>query len=903
MWADLKRHPSHLAVLALCAVAVVLLQRLRWDWYIDDAAICFSYARNIANGEGIVPWPGGERIEGFSDPTWIALLVGFEWIGLDGFLVAKPLAMLFSVACIPVVYRTARLAMPDHDGPAPLFAAVALAFNAQFAIWSASALENSLWCLLLSIAIHQTVIGGRTGRFFGSSLAWLLVSLTRPEGIVYAAAGAFWFMSALALQGRSMRPVAGWLAVFWLPTYALEAARLWYFAWPLPNTWYAKVDSRATFPLNWNERGWDQAREYAKRLWQGYYLPVYVIGLLTLRRPQGRIAVAVIAIVGLTLLWPAPENLTALSFWPHLPEAPPGWIILRIGLLVGAAVLLPFASIGVPGWDVRALSWHCAAIAVLFSVYANGDWMGAYRWMSLMAPCAAVLLACGMREIVDWIELRSSGGVRWQAAGWLTAAFGLCALIPPNVAQLRDHIGFNRNETPAMVKLRADYTASVAQRTFVEGRIVNLEMDQGAHLWWYPQVYEIDMAGLVDVPMARHTYNQRAFVSEYVFGEHTPTFAHVHGWWGNTMSRFPTYEQWDDYVELPPYADLPGFPPHPGVWARRDLFVTNGWKGPDRETAFAEGFFLRGFSVPGEIWPVGGDGFLEVGFSSSLSRVEGHDVRVVAFLTDGTQALASWELPLGYGLFGMQQWREGDVFVGRYPLPIPEDVAPGRYALGFVAFAPDGYVLPAGGGVVGPDGVIGGTEDVPAVVAAGEVRFPRMITVVAAADVDARAAAARDEVLTNAKSGKCEAAERQWILAKRVRPRAWAWQAEELPTVRRALADCWARRAERDWDLGPEWLANAHRWDHESPELARVGERIGRRLWEEGMEAREQEDWQAAYERFDAVLKFQPWRSWARRYAEEARDHRLGLRHDEEEPDETPSRPGGDERIPGADLW
>src|SRR5687768_4230048 len=202
MWADLQRRPSHLAVLVLCAVAVVLLQRLRWDWYIDDAAICFSYARNIAAGEGIVPWPGGERVEGFSDPTWIVLLVGFEWFGLDGFAVAKPLAMLFSALCVPVVYRTARIAMPDHDGPAPLFAPVALAFNAQFAIWSASALENSLWCLLLAIAVHQTVLNARTGRFFGSSFAWLLIVWTRPEGIVYAAAGAFWFMSSLALRGR-----------------------------------------------------------------------------------------------------------------------------------------------------------------------------------------------------------------------------------------------------------------------------------------------------------------------------------------------------------------------------------------------------------------------------------------------------------------------------------------------------------------------------------------------------------------------------------------------------------------------------------------------------------------------------------------------------------------------------
>ena len=170
--------------------------------------------------------------------------------------------------------------MPDHDGPAPLFAAVALAFNAQFAIWSASASRTACGASCSSIAIRQTMIGGRTGRFLGSSVAWLLVSLTRPEGIALRRApAAFWFMSALARQGRSMRPVAAGWRCSGIPTYALEAARLWYFAWPLPNTWYAKVDSRGDVPAGLDERGWDQAREYAKRLWQGYYLPVYVIGL------------------------------------------------------------------------------------------------------------------------------------------------------------------------------------------------------------------------------------------------------------------------------------------------------------------------------------------------------------------------------------------------------------------------------------------------------------------------------------------------------------------------------------------------------------------------------------------------------------------------------------------------
>jgi hypothetical protein len=380
MWSELGRRPAHLVVLVLCALGIALHQALEGHWFIDDAAICFSYARNIAAGEGVVPWPGAERIEGVSDPTWVALLVLFQLVGLDGFTVAKPLGVLFAVACLPIVYRTARLAMPDHDGPAPLFAPIALALSAQFAIWSASGLENSLWCFLLAAAIHATVLDARSGRFARSASLYLLLAWTRPEGMLYAAVGGGWFLLATKRAGHPVaRPVLGWLALFWIPTALLEAARLAYFAWPLPNTFYAKVGTRDTVPFAWNARGWLQAREYAERLWQGYYLPVYAVALLGVDGRRARVALGLFGLVGLTLLWPAPDALQALWFWPDLPAGPRPWLFARAALYVATGLLLPLAAIGRPGWEPRVLCFSSAVLAVLFSIYAGGDWMGAIR--------------------------------------------------------------------------------------------------------------------------------------------------------------------------------------------------------------------------------------------------------------------------------------------------------------------------------------------------------------------------------------------------------------------------------------------------------------------------------------------------------------------------------------------
>lgn len=43
---------------------------------VDDAAITFAYARSISDGLGPVVAPGAEPVEGFSNPTWTALLSG-----------------------------------------------------------------------------------------------------------------------------------------------------------------------------------------------------------------------------------------------------------------------------------------------------------------------------------------------------------------------------------------------------------------------------------------------------------------------------------------------------------------------------------------------------------------------------------------------------------------------------------------------------------------------------------------------------------------------------------------------------------------------------------------------------------------------------------------------------------
>lgn len=101
------------------------------------------------------------------------------------------------------------------------------------------------------------------------------------------------------------------------------------------------------------------------------------------------------------------------------------------------------------------------------------------------------------------------------------------------------------------------------------------------------------------------------------------------------------------------------------------------------------------------------------------------------------------------------------------------------------------------------------------------------------------------------------------------------------PGVEDALATCWATRARNEAPLdAARLLARAHRWDPRNQTLLDVGGPVAKTLIADGRAARAAADWETAYGRFAAALTFEPWHAWARRWAEEARDHRLGLTDD-----------------------
>ena len=243
-WLSLSdRERIHVHVLTLLSIGYVLHYLVFSAYFIEDAGISYSYAKHLVEGEGLVAYPGGERVEGYSNPTWTLLIAVFYALKIPVWFSAKALGAVLGALTLPLSYLLVRECRPDKEDGVPLLAPFFLAASTTFVVWNASGLENSLFNFLLAGGLLCVLREGRnsSARPF-SAVCFVLLAMTRPEGILYAAiAGGFRLIMALR-QGPVIRPILAWLAVFWVPFCLYHAWRFSYFGWEWPNTYYAKLD-------------------------------------------------------------------------------------------------------------------------------------------------------------------------------------------------------------------------------------------------------------------------------------------------------------------------------------------------------------------------------------------------------------------------------------------------------------------------------------------------------------------------------------------------------------------------------------------------------------------------------------------------------------------------------------
>jgi hypothetical protein len=240
---------------------------------IDDANIFFTYASNLAGGEGFVYNAGGERVEGFTSLLWTLICA-------CAFLVsAQPEPLLFAVSTVllaTALYQAScflaeSLTKPGNETrPDWLTLTMLLALAAwalatpRFMVWTTVTLmDTGLWCMVFTCG---TIAFARAARQQDSSwqndrclVGWTVAMLlTRPEAMLIVLV----WIGSLAIVRLSSKgegtgnlfsrlwshcrlPLLGYLVTLGI----LTLFRLVYFGYPLPNTFYAKVSPSLLYNL------------------------------------------------------------------------------------------------------------------------------------------------------------------------------------------------------------------------------------------------------------------------------------------------------------------------------------------------------------------------------------------------------------------------------------------------------------------------------------------------------------------------------------------------------------------------------------------------------------------------------------------------------------------------------
>ena len=210
----------------------------------DDIMISMTYARNLAEGHGLVWTPGEPPVEGFTNPLWVAYLSLLHLVSpVDRYvtlLVALSALGLLVVGLFGVNTLARRLGATDAGR---LFALLTAASLYAPAFWSLHGFEVSLlialdtWMLIL--ALDRSRPGLQVAVWLGCMGA--VAMLTRLDSVLVTG-------SIIAL--RFLRPswaairemfVAGLIIL--AAGVVMEAARYAYYGDLLPNTAYLKLSN------------------------------------------------------------------------------------------------------------------------------------------------------------------------------------------------------------------------------------------------------------------------------------------------------------------------------------------------------------------------------------------------------------------------------------------------------------------------------------------------------------------------------------------------------------------------------------------------------------------------------------------------------------------------------------
>ena len=337
---------------ALLAVMFGLVVHRRF--FHDDAYISLRYGERLLAGKGLT-WNDGERVEGFSNPLWLAQIVLLGLLGAPLALAAQVLGVLYALATVILWVRS-------QADPVGLLALVTIP---GWTLWAFGGLETISACfwILMSLVLVWGMRDAPPSRARGLALGLSLaaVALGRPEGI--AVSLTMLCAAAFARRGRDLVLAAAPLAILY---GGYEIFRLEFFG-----DWIANAARAKGIDLPLGPRLADAAT-YVIESAREWLAATLVAAWLIVRSPDRR-RVSVLLLPCLPLL-----ALVLVGGGDHMPGS--RFMLAPVAVLALAGSLAPSSM----RKGVRAATLVLVGIAALWQLQLS------WRFPAARNPAAAV---------------------------------------------------------------------------------------------------------------------------------------------------------------------------------------------------------------------------------------------------------------------------------------------------------------------------------------------------------------------------------------------------------------------------------------------------------------------------------------------------------------------------------
>jgi hypothetical protein len=358
------------AVYAVCFIyrTSFVIGGERYFSLFDDAMVSMRYARNLARGDGLVWNPGGLRVEGFTNPLWVAYMAAVHILPLPlaktSLVIQLTAAVLLTINL--VIVRDMALLISRGSHAVAVAAAVLTATYLPLNNWSLQGMEVSVLVLATSIALCTALRSIDDGRFRPSQYVWLAVSTFVRMDMAVPLAGLLLFHIAADRPNRRQHIV--WGVASLAACLALQTAfRVWYFDDLLPNTYYLKMTGYPPIP-----RAMRGLFVLAQFIWR-FNLLLFALpfGLIAVRGWRGVLPLWMLIVQMLYSIWVGGD---AWEYWGgsnrYISIAMPGFfVMLSYALFHTTDLLCGALTPGRRSARVNAVAF--AAMIVVTIVSAN----------------------------------------------------------------------------------------------------------------------------------------------------------------------------------------------------------------------------------------------------------------------------------------------------------------------------------------------------------------------------------------------------------------------------------------------------------------------------------------------------------------------------------------------------